>query len=252
MGSGKSLYDYVKKNKYAGFPLSVVAMIGYQLIHSISFCHLNKLTHTDLKLENILFVSDEYVKDSRSKLYFPRNSFEIRLIDFGGATFDSDHHSSIINTRQYRGPEVIMNLPWSYPSDIWSIGCILAELYCGELLFATHDDTEHLHLMKKVLDAKDFPTHMVNAQNAKMLKWPTSNSSDTSNTAKSIKYIEKSKTLNQMIDDDHLFDLINKCLQIDPNRRITALQAKNHPFFLQFRQNLEFDKIYNIINGSHH
>jgi len=238
----------IKKNNYKGLPLDVVAMIGYQLIHSINFCHVHKLCHTDLKLENILFCSDELVRDARCKLYFPRNSFEIRLIDFGGATFESDHHSSIINTRQYRGPEVVLNLSWSYPSDIWSIGCILAEFYCGELLFATHDDTEHLHLMKKLLAVDGFPKHMINKKNEQMLEWPTPSNA---NVAKSIKYIQKSKTLNQLIADDHLFDLIQKCLVIDPNRRITAMQAKNHPFFLQFRQNSEFSTIYNLINRHH-
>jgi serine/threonine protein kinase len=59
------------------------------------------------------------------------------VIDFGGATYDHESKSSIINTRQYRSPEVILGLGWSYPSDIWSAGCIIAELYLGELLFAT-------------------------------------------------------------------------------------------------------------------
>lgn len=59
------------------------------------------------------------------------------VIDFGGATYDYESKSSIINTRQYRSPEVILGLGWSYPSDIWSAGCIIAELYLGELLFAT-------------------------------------------------------------------------------------------------------------------
>jgi serine/threonine protein kinase len=76
---------------------------------------------------------------------------DIRLIDFGGATLESDYHSKIINTRQYRSPEVILGLGWTFPSDIWSVGCIIAELYTGKLLFATHHDLEHLALMEKIL-----------------------------------------------------------------------------------------------------
>lgn len=76
----------------------------------------------------------------------------IRLIDFGGATFEDDHHSRIVNTRQYRAPEVLLGCGWSYPSDLWSIGCILPELFTGELLFGTHHDLEHLALMERVLE----------------------------------------------------------------------------------------------------
>ncbi|CAN0451445.1 unnamed protein product, partial [Hapterophycus canaliculatus] len=59
------------------------------------------------------------------------------VIDFGGATYEHDSHASIVNTRQYRAPEVILGLRWLYPSDLWSLGCIIAELYLGDLLFAT-------------------------------------------------------------------------------------------------------------------
>jgi dual-specificity kinase len=75
----------------------------------------------------------------------------IRLIDFGGATFEHDHHSRIVNTRQYRAPEVLLGLGWSYPSDLWSCGCILPELFTGELLFGTHEDLEHMALMERIL-----------------------------------------------------------------------------------------------------
>ena len=61
----------------------------------------------------------------------------VAVIDFGGATYDWERKSSLVNTRQYRAPEVILGLGWSMPSDIWSLGCILMELYIGELLFQT-------------------------------------------------------------------------------------------------------------------
>lgn len=59
------------------------------------------------------------------------------VIDFGGATYEHDSHASVVNTRQYRAPEVILGLRWLYPSDLWSVGCIIAELFLGDLLFAT-------------------------------------------------------------------------------------------------------------------
>merc|ERR1719443_921573 len=86
-------------------------------------------------------------------------SSTIKLIDFGNATYEDEHHSSIINTRQYRGPEVILSLGWHERSDIWSMGCILMELYTGELLFGTHENLEHLHLMEQILEP--FPSSLL-------------------------------------------------------------------------------------------
>ena len=73
------------------------------------------------------------------------------MIDFGGATYNDERKSSVVNTRQYRAPEVILGVGWSTPSDLWSAGCILAELCRGELLFATHDNLEHLALMERCI-----------------------------------------------------------------------------------------------------
>ena len=76
---------------------------------------------------------------------------DIRVIDFGSATFDDDHHSAVVSTRHYRAPEVILELGWSHPCDVWSVGCILFELYQGMTLFQTHDNLEHLAMMERIL-----------------------------------------------------------------------------------------------------
>lgn len=99
---------------------------------------------------------------------------DVRLIDFGSATFDHEHHSTIVSTRHYRAPEVILGrfvrnkkkknwrinflfliyvteLGWAQPCDVWSIGCILFELYLGITLFQTHDNREHLAMMQRIL-----------------------------------------------------------------------------------------------------
>ena len=69
------------------------------------------------------------------------------VIDFGGATYDWEGKSSVINTRQYRAPEVVLGLSWSLESDVWSLGCILMELYTGELLFQTVSSLENQALV---------------------------------------------------------------------------------------------------------
>mgnify|MGYP005734442977 FL=1 len=57
----------------------------------------------------------------------------------------------MVSTRHYRAPEVILGLGWSFPCDIWSVGCIVVELATGEALFQTHDNLEHLAMMERVL-----------------------------------------------------------------------------------------------------
>lgn len=80
------------------------------------------------------------------------------MIDFGGATYTDDNKSSTVNTRQYRAPEVILGVGWHTPSDIWSIGCIIAELYQGDLLFATvtHTNTLGYTHLKYILRSNDY------------------------------------------------------------------------------------------------
>lgn len=134
----------------------------------MSVLHDLNLIHTDLKPENILLVNDQYQTFTYNRS-IPSSSKqtarqarlrrvllnpEIRLIDFGSATFDDEYHSSVVSTRHYRAPEIILNLGWSFPCDIWSIGCILVEFFTGDALFQTHDNLEHLAMMEAVCNGK--------------------------------------------------------------------------------------------------
>ncbi|CAC5424841.1 CLK2_3 [Mytilus coruscus] len=125
---GLSVFDFLKDNHYIPYPLDQVRHIAYQLCYAVNFLHENHLTHTDLKPENILFVNSDF-----TGVYNPKKKrdertvkcTDIRLIDFGSATFDHEHHSTIVSTRHYRAPEVILELGWAQPCDVWSIGCII-------------------------------------------------------------------------------------------------------------------------------
>ena len=52
-----------------------------------------------------------------------------------------------------------MGLPWSYPSDMWGVGCIIMEMYLGDMLLATHETIEHLALIEKIIGP--FPKQMI-------------------------------------------------------------------------------------------
>jgi serine/threonine protein kinase len=83
--------------------------------------------------------------------YRALRSTEVRVIDFGSAVMAGDRHGLVIQTRQYRAPEVIMRLGWSAEADMWSVACIISELCSGNLLFDTHDDRELTALWEHVL-----------------------------------------------------------------------------------------------------
>jgi dual-specificity kinase len=108
---GVSLYDFMHKNAFRPFPLDVVQHFARQMLRAIAFLHSLSIVHTDLKPENILLVnSSEYVKLDRDRhgrlgCRVPLNP-DIRVIDFGSATFEDDRHSTIVSTRHYRAPEV--------------------------------------------------------------------------------------------------------------------------------------------------
>ncbi|XP_071055752.1 serine/threonine-protein kinase Doa isoform X1 [Onthophagus taurus] len=232
---GLSVFDFLKDNNYQPYSLEQVRHIGYQLCFAVRFLHDNKLTHTDLKPENILFVDSDYevIHNSRKRKDVKRvKRTDVRLIDFGSATFDHEHHSTIVSTRHYRAPEVILELGWAQPCDVWSIGCILFELYLGITLFQTHDNREHLAMMQRILG--EIPVRMARKTKTKYfyrgkLEWD-----EKSSAGRYVKDNCKPLSRYKQVDsNDHeqLFDLIYKMLEYEPSQRITLKEALVHPFF---------------------
>lgn len=119
--------------------------------------HSIGIVHTDLKPENILLMRDQkFVKfkdKSTGKKYNLPRDMNIKLIDFGNAVLEDEEdclHTSTINTRQFRAPEVTLKCgEWDSKSDVWGIGCIILELISGALFFATHSTYEHLAMIEK-------------------------------------------------------------------------------------------------------
>ncbi|XP_020291528.1 probable serine/threonine-protein kinase clkA isoform X1 [Pseudomyrmex gracilis] len=232
---GLSVFDFLRDNSYQPYPLEHVRHMGYQLCYAVKFLHDNKLTHTDLKPENILFVDSDYESTYNSKKRRDMRRVkrtDIRLIDFGSATFDHEHHSTIVSTRHYRAPEVILELGWSQPCDVWSIGCILFELYLGITLFQTHDNREHLAMMERILGS--IPHRMARKTKTKYFYHGQLDWDDKSSAGRYVR--ENCKPLHRyMLSDDEehrqLFDLIQRMLDYEPSQRITLKDALMHPFF---------------------
>ncbi|KAL3023631.1 hypothetical protein AAZX31_04G076700 [Glycine max] len=244
---GPSLFDFLKRNKYCPFPVDLVREFGRQLLESVAYMHELRLIHTDLKPENILLVSSEYVKlpsykrvssDETQFRCLPKSS-AIKLIDFGSTTYDNQNHSSIVSTRHYRAPEIILGLGWSYPCDLWSVGCILIELCSGEALFQTHENLEHLAMMERVLGS--IPELMIRRSNkgaekyfkrGSRLRWPEGAVSRESISAvKKLGHLKDIVSRNVDSSRSSLTDLLHGLLTYDPTKRLTACQALDHIFF---------------------
>ncbi|ORY13790.1 lammer dual specificity kinase [Clohesyomyces aquaticus] len=257
---GQSVFDFLKSNSFVPFPSSHIQKFAKQLFTSVAFLHDLNLIHTDLKPENILLVNNNYQTFTYNRTV-PSSSTtsnrtarhrkvlldpEIRLIDFGSATFNDEYHSSVVSTRHYRAPEIILNLGWSFPCDIWSIGCILVEFFTGDALFQTHDNLEHLAMMEAVCGGKldkeiirqVYKNDKQSSRNAassyfknQKLDYPNN---ETPKASK--KYVKAMKKLPETIPPHTEFnrqflDLLRQIFVYDPKKRITAKEALQHPWF---------------------
>ncbi|KAI0360089.1 CMGC/CLK protein kinase [Trametes cingulata] len=244
---GMCVYDFLKENDFAPFPRQHIQSFARQLLGSVAFLHELHLIHTDLKPENILLVNNDYrvvQVATSSKRGAPTRtkrilqSTDIRLIDFGSATFEDEYHSSVVSTRHYRAPEIILGLGWSYPCDAFSLGCILVEFYTGVALFQTHDNLEHLAMMEQVMGkmperfarsgARAKPEYF---KEGSKLDWPKPKA-----TKQSKKEVRACRSLQEIIPatdtiNRQFLDLVKKLLTFDPAQRITVKEALNHPYF---------------------
>lgn len=204
-------------------------MCSTTIIENCTLLHLFTIVQY-IQPENILLLNGKQVPQRGG--YSIPESTRIKVIDFGGATYDDEKKSSIVNTRQYRAPEVILGVGWSMPSDLWSIGCILAELYQGELLFATHDNIEHLALIEQVVGS--FPRKMLKRAKNTELVHEAFNSNGSHRMGRvlgldKLSYVKRVPPLESIVsrdgDDAWFLWLLHRILVIDPDERASAKEC---------------------------
>ncbi|XP_063803085.1 dual specificity protein kinase CLK2-like isoform X2 [Pseudophryne corroboree] len=233
---GLSTYDFQKKNNFLPYPINQLRHMSEQLFQAVKFLHDNRITHTDLKPDNILFVNSEFEEIyNKEKSCVERciKNTDIRLADFGCALLYLDHHDDTIAARDYRAPEVILGLDWSHSVDIWSIGCTLFEFYTGDTLFLTtvDSDIEHLAVMEQILGP--IPSSMIH--NTSKQNYFRSGRVDcdvfTRLHVQGIRKPLKQYMVRDSKEEKKLFNLMEGCLQYEPSKRLTAAECLRHPFF---------------------
>ena len=165
---GMSLYDVLKRRQFRGLPLATVRELVHQTLLGMEEMATKNVVHSDIKPENVLLVSDALAHETiqagevrpppspasgygvasrdesgghstsgSSSATVPTQhrqapaTDKVKVIDFGSACFEGYTAHPYIQSRFYRSPEVLVGLPYDAAIDMWSLGCVAAELYLG-------------------------------------------------------------------------------------------------------------------------
>lgn len=220
-----NLYELIKANQFAGFTTNLIRRFTSQVLQSLSLMKHHRIVHCDLKPENIL-------------LCHPRRS-GIKVIDFGSSCFENEKVYTYIQSRFYRSPEVILGMSYHTAIDIWSLGCIIAELYTGYPLFPGENEQEQLACIMEILGVPE--RYLVERSSRKKLFFDSTGQPRPVVNSKGKRRRPASKTLAQALkSDDELFvDFIAKCLIWDPERRLKPDAAMRHAWIQQARRRAE-------------
>ncbi|KAH9494521.1 Dual specificity tyrosine-phosphorylation-regulated kinase 2 [Bulinus truncatus] len=226
-----NLYELIKKNKFQGFSLQLVRKFAHSILQCLDALFKNRIIHCDLKPENILLK-----QQGRSG---------IKVIDFGSSCYEHQRIYTYIQSRFYRAPEVIVGAKYGMPIDMWSLGCILAELLTGYPLFPGEDEGDQLACIiellgmppQKLLDqakrarnfisSKGYPRYCTVStlpDGSTVLQGGRSRRGKTRGPPGSKDLI----TALKGCDDPMFLDFMRRALDWDPQNRLTPTQALRH------------------------
>lgn len=248
-----NLYDLLRSTQFKGISFDLIRKFARQILTALAFFARPDvdIIHCDLKPENILLCE-------------PRRS-AIKIIDFGSSCTSKERIFTYIQSRFYRSPEVILGCKYSYPIDMWSLGCILIEMHVGEPLFAGQTEKEQMHLLvssrgmppaemlQEGSKVSSFFEEYVDEANVKKLRLkplpqrPKPLRPTTIEQALGISttlaldspllraldspFLRASKFKKESLERYQEFaDLLDKMLNYSPEQRITPAQALLHPF----------------------
>ncbi|CAJ1936542.1 unnamed protein product [Sphenostylis stenocarpa] len=217
-----NLYEFHKFNRESGgevyFTMPRLQSITIQCLEALQFLHSLGLIHCDLKPENILVKS--------------YSRCEVKVIDLGSSCFETDHLCSYVQSRSYRAPEVILGLPYDKKIDIWSLGCILAELCTGNVLFQNDSPATLLARVIGIIGPID---QGMLAKGRDTYKYFTKNHMlyERNQETNRLEYLIPKKTSLRHrlpMGDQGFIDFVAHLLEVNPKKRPSASEALKHPW----------------------
>lgn len=232
-----NLREVLKKfGRDVGINLKAIRAYAQQLFLSLSLMRKCQYLHADLKPDNIL------VNEARSS---------VKLADLGSASPITENVTApYLVSRFYRAPEVILGIEYDYGIDMWSTGCTLFELYTGKILFTGRNNN---NMLRNIMECRGkFPHKLLRKGSLTyeyfddLLNFRSQDQDRTTGRvvtktidikAKPVRdlrsrLIPKDKKLGEQErkELEAFADLLDKCLDLRPEKRITPLEALKHPF----------------------
>eukprot|EP00475_Leptophrys_vorax_P033131 TRINITY_DN51833_c0_g1_i2.p1 TRINITY_DN51833_c0_g1~~TRINITY_DN51833_c0_g1_i2.p1 ORF type:complete len:502 (+),score=82.79 TRINITY_DN51833_c0_g1_i2:990-2495(+) len=233
---GCSLLQFMRKFPNERVPLDYVRKIALQLVGSFAFLQKSGVIHADLKPENVLLASQSIPRGNISMAQFHVSS-RVKLVDFGNAMTPDDTSAYFddfqVQSLYYRAPEVLLG-SWSfgYPIDMWSLGCVLAELCIGRPLFRVRTTQELFLGMHQLLgpfpggvftSCKFYSTYVIDAS------FEVTAFSKADEVAINLRRENNLKKLLN-VKDANFVSFIASLLNYDPSQRLSPKEALFHPF----------------------
>uniref|UniRef100_A0AAY4BVB1 mitogen-activated protein kinase n=1 Tax=Denticeps clupeoides TaxID=299321 RepID=A0AAY4BVB1_9TELE len=188
-----------------------VQFLIYQILRGLKYIHSADIIHRDLKPSNLAVNED----------------CELKILDFGLARHTDDEMTGYVATRWYRAPEIMLNwMHYNMTVDIWSVGCIMAELLTGKTLFP---GTDHINQLQQIMRLTGTPpasliSRMPSHEVSPPCFYPAPRATPPPE-------LDASPPFRSPVGS---VDLLEKMLVLDTDKRITAPDALAHPYFSQY------------------